>query len=511
MPVGLISKSRLNGTVKMKRLKMAASLGEPWMIGAALILLVMAAAGLATPAYAAPDTIGLVSLSLQGVGNGAVIAGNCSGLACKSGDTCACLLATYSLVGNQGFGKGSLSLQLNVDTSITTLPISDLNESCNPAAGNGTIKNSSGKTQLSLVVSGLECPTVGIADVFNGTYVIAGGSGGKYSATTGGTGTINGSQVPASSRGTGAAQVLIAGSVQTTGPPVPTPKPTATVPATPVPTPKPTATVPATPVPTPKPTATVPATPVPTSKPTSVPSGTPTSTPAPAASCTPTYTGTPQGNDTGFCTTLSGSGLCQTGVQLQAPITVPASSTTPGCYQVAFVETDNPGVQYAGMPAGWNTVFARGQATEADIIIHKNGPNEPASNVWTTAETKNEVYELNISTICGTSGFAGGIQADSAHDATSMVINAPPLSLAGVNNLTLAFSIMPWNNIVTMSSAGSPVTLTGFYTSVPSLGGYWYTGTPQSLNVTVGTSGGPAFSGDGTTWQASFAPGAACH
>ena len=87
------------------------------------------------------------------MGNGAIIAGNCSGIACKSGDTCACLLATYTLVGNQGFGKGSLSLQLNVDTSTTTLPISDLNESCNPATGNGTIKNSSGK--IPIVPSGI--------------------------------------------------------------------------------------------------------------------------------------------------------------------------------------------------------------------------------------------------------------------------------------------------------------------------------------------------------------------
>ena len=156
-------------------------------------------------------------------------------------------------------------------------------------------------------------------------------------------------------------------------------------------------------------------------------------------------------------------------------------------------------------PAGTRFLLVR-KPRKPILLFTKTGLTNRRATSGQPPETKNEVYELNISTICGTSGFDGGIQADAAHDATSMVINAPPFSSAGANNLTLAFSIMPWNNIVTMSSAGSPLTLIGFYTSVPSLGGYWYSGTPQSLNINVSTSGGPAFSGDGVTWQASFAP-----
>jgi hypothetical protein len=62
---------------------------------------------------------------------------------------------------------------------------------------------------------------------------------------------------------------------------------------------------------------------------------------------------------------------------------------------------------------------------------------------------------------------------------------------------------MPWNSIVTMSGAGN---IAGYYTSVPSLGGYWYTGTPQNLTVNVVPTT-PAFEGAGVSFQASFEPG----
>ena len=81
-------------------------------------------------------------------------------------------------------------------------------------------------------------------------------------------------------------------------------------------------------------------------------------------------------------------------------------------------------------------------------------------------------------------------------------INAPAISSSGINDLTLAFSNMPWNSIVTMTGASG---ITGFYTSVASLGGYWYPGIPQALTVSVVPSSA-AFNGGGVSFQAAFAP-----
>ena len=233
--------------------------------------LAIATLPIAIAVFGASDTKGLVSLSLQGVGTGGVSNGACSTIACKTGDTCVCLAGAYSLVGNQGFKGGSFTLQLSVDTTATTdLPISDQG-SCNPATGNGTISNKNGKQTVTVQVSGLECPSTSSTtpDVFNLAYVVTGGSG-KYSSSSGGAGTINGSQVIPS----GAGQVLIAGGLQ----------PVASA-ATASPTNKPTL--------TPTPTGT--ATPVGTA--TATPTGTATATPSgtatPTASETPTETETP--------------------------------------------------------------------------------------------------------------------------------------------------------------------------------------------------------------------------
>jgi hypothetical protein len=248
----------------------------------------------ASTAFTASDTTGLVSLSLQGVGVGSIASGPCSNITCKTGDTCGCLAATYTLVGNHGFKGGKLNVQLSVDTSLDNLPIDDLGTSCSPATGSGTISDSKGKNTVVLNISGLECPTLSSEpDVFNGTYVVTGGTG-KYSDSSGGTGAINGSQVPTSG---GASQVLIAGSLQAISPGVSSPTTTKT--ATPTPTgtgtatPTPTATGTGTATPTPTATGTGTATPTPTRTATPTPSGTPTRTATPTPSGTPTRTATP--------------------------------------------------------------------------------------------------------------------------------------------------------------------------------------------------------------------------
>jgi hypothetical protein len=208
--------------------------------------------------------------------------------------------------------------------------------------------------------------------------------------------------------------------------------------------------------------------------------------PTPGPSCAPVYTGTPRGNDAGFTTAQS----------------IPAATITQGCYQVAFVVTDNPGVDYMGYPTGWTPVYAIGGPLQTEIIIHQNGFSEPASNLWTTAGTIKEVFELNIAGICKTSGYDGGIAAYSAIDASSMTIDAPATSSSGDNDLTLAFSNMPWHSIVTMTGASG---ITGYYTSVPSLGGYWYPGVPQNLAINVVPTT-HEYTGVGVSFQASFAP-----
>jgi hypothetical protein len=170
-------------------------------IGIAIAGIVMGFAALPLAAFAAANTSGLKSISIQGVGTGAIAAGNCTvpAIDCLSGDTCECLTGAETILANQGFNKGSLTFELSVDTTPTGLPISTAGF-CLPATGFGTIKSSNGKTTLLLDISGLACPTTeGAATVFNGTYHVTGGSGGKTPFTTG-TGAVNGSLAATVSR-----------------------------------------------------------------------------------------------------------------------------------------------------------------------------------------------------------------------------------------------------------------------------------------------------------------------
>jgi hypothetical protein len=156
----------------------------------------MAMGVLALPlaAFAAADTSGLVAINLQGVGTGSIAAGECTlpAIACPIAHTCECLTGAQTVVGSQGFNKGSLTFELSIDETSSSLPISTVGD-CLPATGFGSIKNSNGKVTLSIDISGLACPTTeGAAEVFNGTYHVTAGSGGKKPFTTG-TGAINGS------------------------------------------------------------------------------------------------------------------------------------------------------------------------------------------------------------------------------------------------------------------------------------------------------------------------------
>jgi len=163
---------------------------------------------LASPVFAVANTNGLTALSLQGVGLGTLAgpANSCGSFSCASGNTCECLTGAESLVGNQGFRGGSLIFTLIVDETNTGLPVSTFGN-CFPGTGSGTIANSNGRNTIRLNISGFACPTAGI-DVFNGTYVVSGGTG-KFNGVNG-AGSINGSQDGPS----GTSQATVSGSIQ---------------------------------------------------------------------------------------------------------------------------------------------------------------------------------------------------------------------------------------------------------------------------------------------------------
>jgi hypothetical protein len=164
--------------------------------------MVIGAAALPLVAFAAADTSGLKGINIQGVGNGGLANGDCAAIACKTANTCQCLTGaetTVQTAGAKTFNKGSFTFSLSIDPTSSPLPISTAGD-CRPATGFGTLASANGKVQLLIDVSGLACPTAeGAAEVFNGTYIVTGGSGGKNPATHG-TGAINGSLEGAQSR-----------------------------------------------------------------------------------------------------------------------------------------------------------------------------------------------------------------------------------------------------------------------------------------------------------------------
>jgi len=192
------------------------------MLGTAIagIALGIASLPLASTSFAAPPvTNGLVALSLQGVGTGTLSEGvpACgSGLTCETAD-CGCLQASETLVGNQGFNKFTLSIRILIDLSDNTLFTATFGN-CYAATGLGIISNPGSKNGLDVNISGLACSTLSGTEVFNGTYLVTNGTG-KYSASSGGTGAINGSQTPTTGV-VGISQVAITGSLQ---PVVPSP------------------------------------------------------------------------------------------------------------------------------------------------------------------------------------------------------------------------------------------------------------------------------------------------
>jgi len=169
------------------------------MIGTVIGAMAMGMVALPLAASAAASTTGLVALTLQGVGTGALALGDCASITCKVAGTCECLSGNETLLGNQGFARGSLNFSLSVDPTVPTLPISNVGD-CLPATGAGTISNATGKNTISINISGLACPVITLnstatapVETFNGTYFVTGGAApGIQKPFTTGTGSING-------------------------------------------------------------------------------------------------------------------------------------------------------------------------------------------------------------------------------------------------------------------------------------------------------------------------------
>jgi len=150
-------------------------------------------------ASAAAMTAGLSAISVRGVGPGQIAAGSCStpAIACETGHVCECLGGVESLVGNVTYNQ--LTFALSIDTTDTALAISNVGE-CLPATGQGKLSSASGKSTITIDISGLACPTLsensatsGQVQSFNGTYVVTGGTApGKQAPVSSGVGTING-------------------------------------------------------------------------------------------------------------------------------------------------------------------------------------------------------------------------------------------------------------------------------------------------------------------------------
>jgi hypothetical protein len=184
------------------------------------IATLLAASAVATPARLVPIilrgtgpvpitlfgvSIVTFSITLKGVGPGALSAGACTKpeIACETGHICECLTGDETVLGNQGFNNGSLVFSLSIDKTSASLPISNQG-SCLPATGLAMLSNTTGKLTVSMDVSGLACPTAdGAAEVFNGTYFVTGGTApGDRGAFTTGTGTFNDSLAGSSARTT---------------------------------------------------------------------------------------------------------------------------------------------------------------------------------------------------------------------------------------------------------------------------------------------------------------------
>lgn len=165
---------------------------KPFVKLGAIMMVVAAGCFFGSGAFAADSvTKGLGSLSVQATGTAASVSAACPKIPCVTGHACICMTGTYSIVGNNGFNRGTGGLVLSVDLTNLGDPITAF-PACAPATGFGNVSDRKGNQMITFLTSGQACETGGNnPGVFNGSYVIDGGLG-KYSSATG-AGTIGAS------------------------------------------------------------------------------------------------------------------------------------------------------------------------------------------------------------------------------------------------------------------------------------------------------------------------------
>ena len=165
---------------------------KPFVKLGAIMMVVAAGCFFASGAFAADNvTKGLGSLSVQATGTASSVSAACATIQCVTGHACFCMTGTYSIVGNSGFDGGTGGLVLSVDLTNLGDPITAY-PACAPATGFGNLSNRKGNQTITFLTSGQVCETpTHPVSVFNGSYVINGGTG-KYSSATG-AGTIGAS------------------------------------------------------------------------------------------------------------------------------------------------------------------------------------------------------------------------------------------------------------------------------------------------------------------------------
>jgi hypothetical protein len=162
------------------------------LIGALIAGIALGFSASPLAAFAAGITNGLKGINLQGVGVGAISLLDCPSVPCASGaGNCRCFTSNSTMTqkGNvSAFNGGSLDLVLSVDTGGLLSP------NCTTATGTGSLLSKNGKVSQTMDFSGFVCPTFdAAARVFNGTYIVTGGTGPTKNPATHGTGAINGS------------------------------------------------------------------------------------------------------------------------------------------------------------------------------------------------------------------------------------------------------------------------------------------------------------------------------
>src|SRR5215469_11829119 len=149
----------------------------------------------ATFACALTALANVVPINLGGTGTFTLTPSPCGDIQCASGHTCECLTVNDTVTGipnaPQGLNNDSLTIEMSIDQSVWPLPISTAGN-CLPAGGNAQLNDPQRQNFQFFSVSGFVCPvSVGVVQVFTGSYWFQSTGGSKGPVFSGGTGQVS--------------------------------------------------------------------------------------------------------------------------------------------------------------------------------------------------------------------------------------------------------------------------------------------------------------------------------